>query len=343
MNPRECRLQPRLRALALVCAVFLTPVAGCGSESDQLVFMADGGPTGSLSHVAVYVAVARGFYEQEGLDVRIEHPSTDGEQLEALEDGDAAFASVRASDLVMHVAAQQAAGATSKAVALALYEQRGDQGYLVREGSGIRAPADFVGRIVGTRGANPPPELLALLSTAGLTVDDVSLEEVGADGLDRVLVGQLDVYPVWLNDEPDTARRLGNDVIVIDPEEFGVETLGSTVVVSRSLLESEPATVAAFLRATLRGAYYTSRHIDEAIEIALDYAPDADVDHLSVMLEMDLRAAERADDLGRGDETRWQGLIDLYSRYGALEAPLTVEDVFDGSVIDGLYERGELP
>lgn len=343
MNPQERRRRPRVLALALLCVAFLPFVAACGSDSEQLVFMADGGPTGSLSHVAVYVAAARGFYEQEGLDVRIEHASPDGDQIDALEDGDAAFASVRASDLVRHVAARQAAGASSEAVAVALFEQRGDEGYLVREGSGIRTPADFAGRIVGIRGTTAPPELTALLGSAGLDAADVTLEEVGADGLDRVLVGQLDVYPVRLNHEPDIARRLGNDVTVIDPEAFGVETLGSTIVASRSLLESEPATAAAFLRATFRGAYYTSRHIDEAIAIALDYAPDADVDHLSVMLELDLRAAERTDGLGRADEARWQSLIDLYSTYGALDGPLTVEDVFDGSVIDGLYERGELP
>ena len=48
-----------------------------------------------------------------------------------------------------------------------------------------------------------PSELHALLATASLTADDVELVAVGFDP--RVFMeGGVDVYPVFLNNEPDT-------------------------------------------------------------------------------------------------------------------------------------------
>ena len=97
-----------------------------------------------------------------------------------------------------------------------------------------------------------------------------------------------------------------------------------------------------FLRATIRGAIYASEHVDEAIEITLTYDPDLDADHQSFLLETELTNAARLDGIGRGTVEQWQALIDLLEEYESLEAAVAVEDLFDGSIVDGIYDRGEL-
>jgi ABC-type nitrate/sulfonate/bicarbonate transport system substrate-binding protein len=327
-------------AAALAASLVL---AGCESESDEVVFMAGSHPQANLPFVAAYVAEAKGYFDSEGLNVRVEHSPGGAEHVDLLEAGEVDFTTATAASLIESHGRPAAGGEPPLIAAVALFGQRGDRGYLVRRGSGIESPRDFEGKVVGSNSATAPPELHALLAGAGLTIEDVTIERVGLDDLDRLLVGQIDVYPVFINSEPDIARRLGHDVVLIDPYEFGIATLGLTVVTRRSLIEENAATVEAFLRAMLRGAYYASRNIDEAIEITLQYAPEADVDHQSYLLETDLAAAARTGGMGRSDPTQWQSMIDLITRYGAVEAPIEVTQVFDGRFIDELYGRGDLP
>lgn len=316
-------------------------LAGCAEEPDELVFEAGFRPQASLPFVAVYVAQHNGYFADEGLAVRIEH-SADGKHVERLERGEVDFTTATASGLIQLRGRREARGEPLPVMGVALFGQRGDRGYLVRRGVGIEAPEDFAGKVIGSNSAALSPELRALLASAKLETTDVRIERVGLQDLDRFLVGQIDVYPVFMNNEPDTARRLGHDVVVLDPHDFGVATLGLVLLTSEDALVSRPETVEAFLRATLRGALYASEHIDEAIEIALEYAPDADVDHQSYLLETDLRAAQRPDGIGRGDAAQWQEVIELLLTYDALEAPVEVADVFYGALVDQLYERGDL-
>src|SRR5690606_3030926 len=95
--------------------------------------------------------------------------------------------------------------------AIALFGQRGDQGYVARADSGIEEPSDFRGRSIGFKAGVVPAELIAMLAGAGLTQEDVQLVSVGFDP--RVFIeGGVDVYPVFLNNEPDTIRKAGVDI-----------------------------------------------------------------------------------------------------------------------------------
>src|SRR5690606_22179232 len=95
-----------------------------------------------------------------------------------------------------------------------------------------------------------PAELHGLLATADLTADDVQLQAVGFDP--RVFIeGQVDIYPVFLNNEPDSIRRAGVDIKVIDPHDFGVPTLGLTFLVNAETVEDDAELVERFLRAAM--------------------------------------------------------------------------------------------
>src|SRR5690606_30418686 len=118
---------------------------------------------------------------------------------------------------------------------VALFGQRGDQGYVTRADSGIESPEDLDGRSIGFKAGVVPAELHGLLRGAGLTVDDVELVSVGFDP--RIFIeGGVDVYPVFLNNEPDTIRRAGVDINIIDPHDHGVPTLGLTYLVTGETL-----------------------------------------------------------------------------------------------------------
>jgi len=301
-----------------------------GGDVTPITFMAGFRPQANLAFVAVYVAVDQGFYADEGLEVNVQHSSGQDEHLKLLLDGEIDFTTGTAAQVIR----RRAEDLPVRAVAL--YGQRGEQGYVALADSGIESPEDFRGHSVGFKAGVVPAELHALLATAGLTADDVELMGVGFDP--RVFIeGQVDVYPVFLNNEPDTIRRAGVEINVIDPHDYDVPTLGLTLLAHADTVSERPDVVERFLRATLRGAQYASEHVDEAVEVVGQYADAADPEHQRFLLERDLSDAQRADGIGRADLEQWQALQQLLIDYEVIDAEVDLETVFEGSFVDALY------
>ncbi|MBT5775140.1 MAG: ABC transporter substrate-binding protein [Dehalococcoidia bacterium] len=326
------------RALMLAAAAVSLVVffAACGDdggsdEPQQITFMAGFRAQANLPFVAVYVADAKGFFADEGLSVDVQHSSGQDEHLKLLLEDQVQFITGTASQVIRRRVGEL------PVQAVALFGQRGDQGFIARADSGIASPADFAGRTVGFKAGVVPAELHALLATAGLTVDDVELQSVGFDPR-TFIEGEVEVYPVFLNNEPDTVQRAGVDIVVFDPHDLGVPTLGLTYLANEETVSSDPELVERFLRATLRAIEYIEGNIDEAVEITLTYAEGADPEHQRFLLETDLAAAQRADGIGRGDAAQWQALVDLLLEYDVIEQGTDIESAFVGSFVDDLYD-----
>ena len=321
----------------LVCAAtVLALTAACGDDDaegplEQVVFMAGYRPQANLPFVAVYVAEARGFFADEGLEIDIRH-STQGEHGQLLLAGEVDVTTATAAQALR----QRANGLPVRTIAL--FGQRGDQGFVVHADSGIETPADFEGRSVGFKGGVVPAELLALLATADLGPDDVQLQAVGFD--ERVFIErQVDVFPVFLNNEPNRIRNAGVDIRVFDPHDHGIATLGVTYFVHEETTIERRELVERFLRAALRGAHYAASHPDEAIDLVLEYAEGADRAHQRFLFDTDLRNAERANGMGRATLEQWDALQDLLLQYDEqFSGPVDVSTVFDPSFADALYD-----
>lgn len=326
--------------LLLLAALALALFAACGDDGgdddlERITFMAGFRPQANLPFVAVYVADAEGFFADEGLEVRIQHSSGQDEHLRLLLEGTAHFVTGTAAQAIRRVDDEL------PVVAIALFGQRGDQGYVTRADAGIETPEDFGGRSVGFKAGVVPAELHGLLRTAGMTVDDVDLQSVGFDP--RIFIeGGVDVYPVFLNNEPNVIRNAGVEINVIDPHNFGVPTLGLTYLARPDTLEQRPELAERFLRATLRAVAWIEEQPDAAVDIVLRYAEGADRDHQRFLLDEDLRAAQRADGIGRASLEQWQALADLLLDFEVIDGPVDVSRAFDSRVVDALYERGEI-
>ncbi len=322
-----------MTALAALALTVAACAGGGAGGAREVTFMAGFRPQANLPFVAAYVADANGYFEQEGLAVTIRHSAGADEHIKLLLEGDVAFTTGTAAQSLR----QHAQGLPLRAIAL--FGQRGDQGFVTRVGSGIRSPADFRGRTVGFKAGVVPAELHALLASAGLSVEDVRLQAVGFDP--RVFIeGQVDVYPVFLNNEPDTIRRAGVEINVIDPHEFGVPTLGVVYLAREQTVADDPELVERFLRATLRGAAWAREHPREAVEITLTFAEGASADHQRFLLETDLRNAHREDGMGRSTPEQWEALAGVLLRHGVLDSPVDAAAVFDGEAVERIYADG---
>ena len=326
-----------IAAAALVTLLLLGGLlaAACGddegeTELREVTFMAGFRPQATLPFTAVYVADAQGYFAEEGLAVTVQH-STQGEHLQLLLAGDVHFTTGTAAQLMRRRAAE------TPVRAVALFGQRGDQGFVAHAGSGIDTPADFAGRSVGFKAGVVPAELLALLATAGLDADDVDLIGVPFD--ERVFIeGGVDVFPVFLSNEPNRIRNAGFEINVFDPTDHGVATLGLTLLAHADTIADDRELVQAFVRAAMRGANYAAANVEHAIEIVLTHAEGADASHQRYLLETDLRNAQRANGMGRATLDQWEALQAVLLGFDpAFEGPVDVSTVFDGSFVDAIY------
>jgi len=296
------------------------------AQLEAMTFMAGFKPQANLPFVGAYVAKEKGFFEQNGLDVTIEHSAGRGEHVQLLVAGKVQVTTMDAATIL-----QRRADPGLPVVSIALIGQKGQQAFAALASSGLRTPKDWEGKTVGYKGT-PPPDLYALLSAAGADVNKVTLVNVGFDP--RVLVeGQVDVYPLFKSNEPFLLRSFGHELTIWDAADYGVPTLGLAYVTSESFLKANPDALTRFLRAALRGIAYAQENVDEAVQIVLKYAgPETKPDHMKFMLETELRDAQNERGFGAQDAARWQALADMLAKYQALPADIDVKAAFDTSI-----------
>lgn len=294
-----------------------TPTAGPAAEPAPLIpltFMAGYKPQANLPFVGAYVAKEKGFFQENGLDVAIEHSPGRGEHVQLLVAGTVQVTTMDAATVL-----QRRAEPGLPVVSIALIGQRGQQAFAALASSGLQTPKDWEGRTVGYKGT-PPPDLYALLNAAGADVNKVNLVNVGFDP--RVLSeGQVDVYPLFKSNEPFLLRSWGHELVLWDAADYGVPTLGLTYVASEDYLRNHSDVLARFLRAALQGIAYAAEHPDEAVDIVLRYAgPETNREHMAYMLTTELRDAASERGYGWQSAEQWQALAQMLAQYQALPA-----------------------
>lgn len=298
-----------------------------------MTFMAGYKPQANLPFVGAYVAKEKGFFEQNGLDVTIEHSPGKGEHVQLLVAGTVQVTTMDAATVL-----QRRADPGLPVVAIALIGQKGQQAFAALKESGIETPKDWEGKTVGYKGT-PPPDLFALLAAAGADVNKVNLVNVGFDP--RVLTeGQVDVYPLFKSNEPYLIQSWGYEITLWDAADYGVPTLGLTYVASEDYLQTHASELTRFLVAALQGIAYAEAHPDEAVEIVMKYAgPETDPAHMKYMLETELRDAQSEHGFGWQSLEQWQALADMLAQYQALPADVDAGAAFTTEIWEAAQEK----
>ena len=307
-------------------------------EPDKVVFMAGYKPQANLPFVAVYVAHEKGYFTDQDLEVEILHAAS-GEHLKLLVAGDIQVTTAAATSVL-----KRRADPELPIVAFALLGQRGQQAYVALKESGIDTLSDWEEKRFGYK-ISLPPDYIALMAVG--EVDRSKIQEVRVGFDPRILTeGQVDILSVFKSNEPNLIRKLGHEVKLWDPSDYGVPTMGLTYITMDDIVTDNPEVLKRFLKATLKAVNDIVVDPAAAVEVTLKFAPNADRDHQLFMLESEIADAvgpvtnER--NFGWMTSEQWEALYNGLVNVEALPKRFDYRTAFTTEFLDAIHDGQHL-
>jgi NitT/TauT family transport system substrate-binding protein len=215
--------------------------------AEHYVLMLDWLPSGDKA--PAYVALQKGYFAEEGLDIVIQNARGSTDALTKVATGTADFGTAGLPAL-MSAAAQS--GIPVRAI-LSVYTKQPDSLFVVKGGP-IKTLKDAVGRKVATATFTSSNALWPLfLEKNNIDPNSITLQKVDPTILGPMLAsGQVDATLSWLTVAPTYAsvlKQAGKELTVLPWSEFGLDGYGFAVFASDRVIKSNPKAVAAFARA----------------------------------------------------------------------------------------------
>ncbi len=331
-----------LAGLSIVSLVLLLAVAACGSSATATqISQPTAMPLTKVSvsldwfpwsnHSGLYIALDRGYFAEEGLDVDIHPPADAAAVLQTVAAGRDDLG-INYQTGVM-IAREQ----DIPVVSIMALVQHPINSVMALKESGIAEPKDLAGKTVGWPGIpDNKPLLDTMLKSQGLTLDDVELVNVGF-GLVPALIGKkVDaiVGAYWVH-ESISATNQGFELNIMRMENHGVPDFYELVLVTtEKKIASEPEQVQGFVRAVMRGYQDAIADPQAAVDLLKRLRPEVDLD-----IEkpgVDLLAplwSSNTGIFGWQEEARWVDFSRWMQENGLLATASDPKAAFDNSFV----------
>ena len=338
----------RILALLLAFVLALTGcAAGSGDESESKaaneVKNSDGEDQKELKeldvvldwypnalHAFLYVAIAKGYYEEEGLKINIRFPSNANDAMSLVAAGQADIGLYYQQDVIQARANQavpvKSIGAVVQGplnIILSLKDQ------------GIESPEDLTGKKIGYAGTELSEALIrSIMQEAGADYSDVTMIDVGFDLMSSMTTGNVDAtIGCLLNHEVPQMEEEGFEVNWFELDDYGVPTYYEGIfLASDEAIANDSETLSAFLRASKRGFEDMKADPNGALETLLanqneeNFPLSETVEQESMEILLPLMETENAEFLSQSDEC-WQENIDWMRSQGLIDQDITVDEV----------------
>lgn len=202
-------------------------------------------------HAFLYDAIEKGYFEEEGLDVKIRFPANDNDAIALVAAGRAEIGLFYQQDTIQAVVNQ---GAGIKSIGAVC--QTPLNVILSLKEKNVNSPKDFVGKTVGYGGTALSEAMVeAIMENVGEDPKSVNLQNVGFDLMSSMTTGQVDAtIGCLVNHEVPQMEEEGFDVSWFQLTDYGMPNFYELVFLANDqMIEEEPETLRAFLRACGKG------------------------------------------------------------------------------------------
>ena len=305
----------------------LVVLASCQASEPSSSFRLPMGFVPNVQFAPFYVALDRGYFAEEGIELEFDYSfETDGVKLVGA--GELPFSLVSGEQVLL------ARAQGLPVVYVMAWWQDFPIAIASPVESNIQDPQDLAGTkigIPGTFGASYVG-LRALLHSAGLTEEDISLDSIGFNQVESLIAQRQEAVVVYANNEPLQLNARGYPVNVIRVADH-VDLASNGILTNESMLENDPDLVRGMLRATLRGLSDTIDDPAAAFEISKKYIEG--LNQLSTV-DQDLQRSVldesiefwKTDRPGYSDPQAWINMQEVLLDMGFIVEPMDLEAAF---------------
>jgi NitT/TauT family transport system substrate-binding protein len=221
-----------------------------------------------IHHLALWVALEKGFFPEQGVDLEIAGAFKAGPEVMS------AFAA-GALDMAYVGSAPATVAMANQATDVAVVAQVNTEGsaLVVRKDSGLQEIQDLQGKTVAVPGHSTVQDFLLrkALKAHGLEMQEVNTIVLKPPEMISALRSrQIDAFIAW-EPYPAKAYTMGVGRNLATSRDIWPEHPCCVLVVSRNYLQSQPRKVKAVLKAHIQGTRFIEEHPQEAVRIGAKY------------------------------------------------------------------------
>ena len=304
----------------------------CGEQADKstrelipVKFLLDWVP--NTNHTGIFVAEAKGFFKEAGLEVDIIQPGEVYPEA-AVVSGTADFG-ISFQEIVTMARADSV-----PIVSVAAVIQHNTSGFASPAALNVTTPSDFEGLRYGSfASAFEAPTLKSLMEKAGGDFSKLKIVETGfSDPLALIAEKQIDLAWIFYGWQGFQAQQQAiplNVVMMKDYFDSVPDYYTPLVITSEDKIAKRPELVSAVMKALSRGYDLAIQNPEEAAQILLDEVPELDSATVKASQNwISQQYQAEAPRWGEQKESVWQNYTDWLVREGILSAPISTSVAF---------------
>jgi NitT/TauT family transport system substrate-binding protein len=280
--------------------------------------------------IGYYVAKAKGWYADEGIDLTINPggPNITAENMVAsgvdtFGHGGGAASLLQAREKGLGI------------VGIGMLFQETPYRFVVLEKSGIKKFTDIKGKTVSTWFTGPQFVLNGMLRANKIDPRDVKIE-AQANSMVPFMEGKVDMAIITVFNEGLFLKRRGvTPSASFNPADMGFNIPNESIIVNERFAKDKPQVVQGFMNATLKGWTYALTHQDEAIDILMKVAPNADRKEQKEQLEqlepLMTYGDAKAQGIGYLDAKQIEFTYQFLRQNEVLKTPVDLKSAIDAS------------
>jgi NitT/TauT family transport system substrate-binding protein len=276
-----------MRRFALIAAILVSGVALAQKEL-PVRFALDWRFEGPAA--PYFVAIDKGYYKQEGLNVTIDPGSGSVEGINRVASGayEVGFADI--NSLIKY--RDNPRNLPVKAIMM-IYDTPAFSIVSLKK-NGISKPKDLEGKVLGAPAADGAYAQWPIFARANnIDTSKVKIENIGFPVREPMLAqGKVDAiagfwFSSYMNLKANGVKD--EDIVVIHMRDYGVDLYGNVIVANPDFMRFQPKAAAGFVRATVRGIQDTIKNPEAAIDSLMKRNPiakrDVELERLKLSLQ----------------------------------------------------------
>lgn len=237
-------------------------VAACGSSDDDSSDSGSGDTAAQVQdatlvldfipgavHSGIYEALQKGYYEENGINLKIIEPTSTADTLKLIDAGKAEFGIADGIDLATQI------NDGREAQGIMAIAQRPPGGLITLKESGITDPKQLEGETVGITGVPSDTAILnTVMKDAGGNPDEADVVTIGFNGVQSLESGKVAAFTGFIPADGVQVEADGYPTQSFPLDEYGGPSYPGLVVFStESKIGEDPDLMKGFVDATIKG------------------------------------------------------------------------------------------